>query len=137
MAVLGYQLAIVVTLILVRLISPKHLHGAALVWTALTVINLFWPPLIVLQLVVIWVTYGVLTPSEPPRLRTAVKIARKRQAIDLAASMAKHAQRAKDQASIEQAKSELPSSCASATSRPRARSTRQGRQRPDQQGHRI
>ncbi|HYO56978.1 ATP-dependent helicase [Archangium sp.] len=91
MAVIWYQLAIVVTLILVRLISPKHLQGAALVWTALTVINLFWPPLIVVQLIVIWVTYGVLTrpdpPPEPPKpaLDRAVKIARKPQTIDLGA----------------------------------------------------
>jgi hypothetical protein len=39
------------------------LLGAALVWTALSIINLFWPPLIALQLAVVWVTYGFLVPS--------------------------------------------------------------------------
>ncbi|WP_163864378.1 UvrD-helicase domain-containing protein [Myxococcus eversor] len=85
MAVLGYQLAIVVTLVLVRLISPRHLQGAALIWTALTVINLFWPPLIAVQLLVIWVTYGGLKRSDPlPEApKAAVPINRKRQTIDL------------------------------------------------------
>ncbi|WP_162159730.1 UvrD-helicase domain-containing protein [Cystobacter fuscus] len=86
-----YQLAIVVTLILVRLISPKHLQGAALVWTALTVINLFWPPLIVVQLIVIWVTYGGLKRSDPPpeppkpALDRPIRVAPEKPTIDLGA----------------------------------------------------
>ena len=90
MAVLGYQAAIAFTLLLVRLISPKHLLGAALVWTGLTLINLFWPPLILVQLFVIWVTYSALTPSKPSQepLRTeGVRIVRRKQIIDLAPTL--------------------------------------------------
>ncbi|WAM28559.1 UvrD-helicase domain-containing protein [Myxococcus sp. NMCA1] len=83
---LWYQLAIVVTLILVRRISPRHLQGAALVWTALTVINLFWPPLIVVQLLVIWGAYGVLKRPDPPPSPPKPAVKRERQIIDLGAS---------------------------------------------------
>ncbi|NRD48887.1 hypothetical protein D7Y27_09940 [Corallococcus sp. AB004] len=108
MAVLGYQLAIIVTLLLVRLIEPKRLQGAALVWTALTVINLFWPPLIVVQLFVIWFTYGVLTrsvpPLEPPKpaLDSAVRVAREKHAIDLGINMQGSATKAREQAALRQ-----------------------------------
>jgi hypothetical protein len=112
-AVLGYQLAIIVTLLLVRLIAPKRLRGAALVWTALTVINLFWPPLIVLQLVVIWGTYGVLTRSDPPleppkpALDKAVRVAREKHAIGFGINMQCSATKAREQAALRQDKPEL------------------------------
>ncbi|WP_434345497.1 UvrD-helicase domain-containing protein [Myxococcus virescens] len=82
---LWYQLAIVVTLILVRFISPRHLQAAAMVWTALTVINLFWPPLIVLQLLVIWGTYSRLKRPDPPSTPSRPAVKGERQIIDLGA----------------------------------------------------
>ncbi|WP_457089891.1 DarT ssDNA thymidine ADP-ribosyltransferase family protein [Microvirga sp. P5_D2] len=60
MAVLLYQLAIVVTLVLTRVVAPARLSTAALIWTVLTLLNLFWPPLIILQLLVIWGTFALL-----------------------------------------------------------------------------
>jgi hypothetical protein len=62
MAVIFYQLAIFATLIFVRFAFPKRLLTAALVWSALTVINLFYPPLIIIQLAVIWGSFRLLKP---------------------------------------------------------------------------
>jgi hypothetical protein len=59
-AVLLYQLAIVVTLVLTRVVASDRLSTAALIWTGLTLLNLFWPPLIILQLLVIWGTFALL-----------------------------------------------------------------------------
>ena len=64
MEVLFYQGLIVVTLVLVRIISPKHLLVACVIWTVLTLVNLFWPPLILLQLIVVWGTYNFIKPKE-------------------------------------------------------------------------
>lgn len=63
MEVLFYQGLIVITLVFVRIIAPKYLQAACLIWTVLTLVNLFWPPLIVLQLFVVWGTYGVIRPK--------------------------------------------------------------------------
>ncbi|MCC8392511.1 hypothetical protein LJ656_07910 [Paraburkholderia sp. MMS20-SJTR3] len=59
-----YQLLIVATLGGVRVIAPKQLTTASLIWTALTIFNLFWPPLIALQLIVIWTAYAIFKPGE-------------------------------------------------------------------------
>ena len=64
MAVILYQLIIVSTLLAVRVIAPRRLLPACLIWSALTVINVFWPPLIAVQLLVIWITYGTIQPAE-------------------------------------------------------------------------
>jgi len=64
MAILFYQMFIVFTLLITRLIAPRKLVLAALLWTALTVVNLFYPPLIILQLAVIWITFGLLNPNQ-------------------------------------------------------------------------
>jgi len=61
--ILGYQLAISAVLIVVRLVAPQRLLGTALTLTALSIVNLFWPPLIALQLFTVWVTYGAIAPS--------------------------------------------------------------------------
>ncbi|WP_224367631.1 hypothetical protein [Hyalangium versicolor] len=63
MGILGYQLAISAVLIGVRLVAPQRLLGAALTLTALSIVNLFWPPLIALQLITVWVTYRTIAPS--------------------------------------------------------------------------
>lgn len=61
LAVIAYQLFIVATLVLVRLVAPRKLILAALIWSALTLFNLFFPPLIALQLAVIWITFGIMS----------------------------------------------------------------------------
>ena len=63
MEIIFYQGLIFTTLVLVRVFAKKYLEVACFVWTALTLINLFWPPLIVLQLIVVWGTYGVIRPK--------------------------------------------------------------------------
>lgn len=68
MPVLIYQSVIVLTLILTRLLAPNRLLVASWIWTGLTLVNLFFPPLIVVQLIVIWGTFALLrkfqkTPS--------------------------------------------------------------------------
>lgn len=68
MEILFYQGLIFTTLVLVRIFSARHLEIACLIWTALTLINLFWPPLIIVQLFVIWGTYGLIRPKKPQSL---------------------------------------------------------------------
>ncbi|MBS4010554.1 MAG: DNA polymerase III subunit epsilon, partial [Roseovarius sp.] len=63
MEIIFYQGLVFVTLVLVRVFAKNYLEVACWVWTALTLINLFWPPLIVLQLIVVWGTYGVIRPK--------------------------------------------------------------------------
>ncbi|SAL77396.1 DarT ssDNA thymidine ADP-ribosyltransferase family protein [Caballeronia telluris] len=64
MPILLYQLTIIGTLILTRILAPKRLQAVCLIWTVLTVVNLFWPPLIILQLLVIWMTFALIKPRE-------------------------------------------------------------------------
>jgi hypothetical protein len=64
--VLLYQLTIVAVLVAVRILRPKWLFAACLAWTIFTAVNLSWPPLIILQLVVIWTTFGLLSGSGTP-----------------------------------------------------------------------
>ena len=71
MAVIYYQLAILATLIFVRVAFPKRLLIVALIWSGLTVINLFYPPLIIIQLAVIWGGYAVLK-SRPTSVAPAM-----------------------------------------------------------------
>ena len=60
MEVVGYQLFIFMSLMLVKIFSPKNLLMACYVWTGFTVFNLFYWPLIFLQLFVVWGTYGLI-----------------------------------------------------------------------------
>jgi hypothetical protein len=64
-AILFYQMTIFVSLVLTRWLAPRLFRTVCLAWTAFTAINLFWPPLIILQLVVIWGTFRALGPSGP------------------------------------------------------------------------
>lgn len=66
MAVIYYQLAILATLIFVRVAFPKRLLLVALIWTGLTIINLFYRPLIIIQLAVIWGGYALLKSRSVP-----------------------------------------------------------------------
>lgn len=63
-AILLYQLLIAGSLLAVRVFASDRLLPACLIWSALTLFNVFWPPLIVVQLMVIWITYGLLQPAE-------------------------------------------------------------------------
>lgn len=60
MAILYYQLFIFASLVLMRLFASKYLIHIAIVWTLFTAANVFFPPLIFVQLCVIWVTYFVV-----------------------------------------------------------------------------
>lgn len=64
MGVIGYQIFIALSLLLVRVIAPKHLLMACYIWTGFTVLNLFYWPLIFLQLFVVWGMYGVISPGD-------------------------------------------------------------------------
>ena len=64
MTIALYQLVIILTLVLARYLGPKWLLlPIGLIWTAVTVFSLFWPPLIALQLSVIWGTVWLLKRS--------------------------------------------------------------------------
>lgn len=64
MGVIGYQVFIALSLVLVRFFAPQHLLLACYIWSGFTVFNLFYWPLIFLQLFVIWGVYGVISSSE-------------------------------------------------------------------------
>lgn len=64
MGVIGYQIFIALSLLLVRVIAPKHLLMACYIWTGFTVLNLFYWPLIFLQLFVVWGMYGIISPDD-------------------------------------------------------------------------
>lgn len=87
MAVIFYQLAILATLIATRVFFPKRLLTVAVVWTGLTLFNLFFPPLIILQLVVIWAGYSFIRPRAPG---SPQPIANAEKAIDFEALPATH-----------------------------------------------
>ncbi len=63
MAVLAYQIFIIFTIVLVRIVAKKHLIAACIVWTAFTFLNVFISPLLLLQLFTIWVSYALLKPK--------------------------------------------------------------------------
>ena len=64
MAILAYQAFIVFSLIVIRIVARRHLATACFVWSGFTVLNLFFWPLILVQLAVVWVTYAVLKPKD-------------------------------------------------------------------------
>lgn len=65
MGIVLYQLAIAMIMIVTRVVAPQGLLVAALILTAFTGINVFWPPLIVLQLVVVWGMFALLNKANP------------------------------------------------------------------------
>ena len=60
--VVAFQLFIVLSLIVARLVSPKHLLGVALAWSAFTLVAVFASWLLVLQLATVWAAYRMLRP---------------------------------------------------------------------------
>jgi hypothetical protein len=63
MEIIGYQLFIAFSLIVIRIFAPKYLLMLCYIWTGFTVLNLFFWPLIILQLFVVWCTYALISPS--------------------------------------------------------------------------
>jgi phosphatidylserine/phosphatidylglycerophosphate/cardiolipin synthase-like enzyme len=61
--VITYQLIVVATIWAAYRVSPRVGFWAAVAWSAETLILLFFPPLIFIQLVVVWGTYFVLNSN--------------------------------------------------------------------------
>lgn len=57
MEVIYYQAFIFLTIVFSRFIFPKHLIWVCIFWTVFTLANLFYPPLILIQLIVVWGSY--------------------------------------------------------------------------------
>jgi len=64
MTVLAYQAFIVFSLIAIRFIARRYLLTACVIWSGFTVFNLFFWPLVLVQLAVVWLTYAVLRPKD-------------------------------------------------------------------------
>jgi hypothetical protein len=62
--ILGFQIFIVVTLGISRLFGKNAILTASIAWTVFTLVMVFATPLILLQLLVIWVTYSLLVPTD-------------------------------------------------------------------------
>jgi phosphatidylserine/phosphatidylglycerophosphate/cardiolipin synthase-like enzyme len=56
MEVVAYQLFIIITIVATRFLKEEWLTKICILWTLETLILLFYPPLIIIQLGVIWVT---------------------------------------------------------------------------------
>lgn len=59
--ILLFQAFIVVTLLVVKGLGSKYLVTACIIWTIFTLVMVFTSPLILLQLLTIWVTYSLLS----------------------------------------------------------------------------
>jgi len=64
MEVVYYQLFIAITILLTNVIKKDYLLWVCGGWTVLTLANLFHPPLIAIQLGVVWGTYWLLTNND-------------------------------------------------------------------------
>ncbi|SPF80326.1 DarT ssDNA thymidine ADP-ribosyltransferase family protein [Pseudoprimorskyibacter insulae] len=67
MTVLLYQALIVVSLIIVRILTPKYLIHLAWLWSAWSLLLIQVPWLMILQLAVTWIAYAKLSPNEPSK----------------------------------------------------------------------
>jgi hypothetical protein len=63
MPILMFQAFLVATLLIARMISPRGLKVVAIGWSAFTLIMVFMPWLMALQLAVIWGCYALLRPK--------------------------------------------------------------------------
>lgn len=63
MPILIFQAAIVISLIMASRFSKGALKTVAVCWSAFTLIMVFMPWLMVIQLAVIWGAYVVITPK--------------------------------------------------------------------------
>jgi hypothetical protein len=64
MAVIAFQIFIVLSMAVARAVSPKALRIAAIAWSVFTLVIVFATPLILLQLFVIWGAYSLLHPKD-------------------------------------------------------------------------
>lgn len=64
MPVIAFQAFVVATLMIARLVSPGALKVTAICWSAFTLIMVFMPWLMGLQLVVIWGAYLLIAPRK-------------------------------------------------------------------------
>jgi hypothetical protein len=55
--IVTYQSLIILTIVMVRLFAKSHFLNICIFWTLFTLINVFWAPLLILQLVTVWSTY--------------------------------------------------------------------------------
>ena len=60
MHVVAYQLLIVATIVIAYRVDPKYGLWSAYIWSIESVVLLFFPPLILVQLGVVWATYAVV-----------------------------------------------------------------------------
>jgi phosphatidylserine/phosphatidylglycerophosphate/cardiolipin synthase-like enzyme len=60
MEVVGYQLLVVATIVVAYRLNPKYGLWAAFIWSVETLALVFFPPLILVQLGVVWATYAVV-----------------------------------------------------------------------------
>ena len=64
MEVIYYQLFIIFTLVVVRIVKEEFLVWGCVIWSVLTIANLFYWPLIFIQLGVVWATYHFLKEKD-------------------------------------------------------------------------
>ena len=78
MEVVYYQLFIALSIVLVRFLKPEFLIWVCLLLSFFTVANLFYPPLIFIQLGVVWVTFSLVrkNSTEPQPESKSVRTAR-------------------------------------------------------------
>jgi hypothetical protein len=63
-AVLGFQLFIIMSILITRVFAVDKVLFLCVSWTFFTLVMVFASPLILLQLVVIWTTYNLVTKKK-------------------------------------------------------------------------
>jgi len=64
MPIIIFQVAIILSLVVARGFSKKALTTVAVCWSVFTLIMVFMPWLMILQLAIIWGTYAVISPKD-------------------------------------------------------------------------
>lgn len=82
--IVGYQVFIILSMVGCRVVFPSALAFLAMFWSALSLFNIFLPPLLVFQLVVVWVTFAMLgagaaTSASPVPKKTSISTTRPRE----------------------------------------------------------
>lgn len=75
MPVLLFQMFIVLTLVVARYAAPKTMVYLASAWTLFSLIMVFMPWLMVLQLTVVWGSYFLIRPKKPTNVGAVRPIA--------------------------------------------------------------
>lgn len=74
MAVIAFQVFIFLTIAITRLISKKHLIHICCGWTAFTFLEVFFSPLLLLQLATIWISFLALRPENSNEFCSATDV---------------------------------------------------------------